>query len=990
MTQVTPAQPQDPEQAQQGKPQSVQQAKPKISRRVLCAAGIASVLVLAGAGAGLSIGLTAPKPEVKKPNGPNILWMLVDDSTTDKWPESGNQALAGKMPGFTQLKKDGAVFYSHAYSASPLCAPSQVSLLTGMNPGDVGGQHQFAAANMPGKANYRTVPPADVKFFPEIARGWGYWATGAGKLDYQVGEVMPTFYNEITGGFLVDTLSPAVFERIVDPALSRGVPFFAMLNLMDVHQFLTAFARAPPVFITDPDTGKPPADLPFGRMGYGTAASIIFNMTGQPADANGVTWRAKPGIAKNINMEATDILGYRGSIDATKFTHLNRGIPGYLPEDIGVASILAREYDLMRNIDYRIGKFVRMLKAKGVYDNTVIVIFGDHGSATYKGKALMQLQSMHTPLWIKYPATHKLSSHVMSGADGYNEDARLVSLVDVLPTMYSLVDEPPPTYAVGIALEGPHAFKGTRETIYAMVARLSVNWYKSFAAIRKDYYYVKHQITEESINAVANAPWMTPELLADMKQDGTYASRYGLFPQAPLFHRMRWLARKHAEDPAYLDDWKYIVADDAMPPPEFFVDRKTDPWGMDNLVYARQYKVTKGSTLQPWGNYVSRLDMSYAPYSEARLSAAQKAALVEMRAQVRTWVDTQNRYMDWNFNFQNRWLEENTMADVFWPGGVQPVTAEVTQQHSPFWGGIAGKLSLHAPTAGSVIRYSVVSPEERKACNQLPDAMRAKPYKQLSLTNPGFAAEDYTLVSSGKKMRGFVYNKKNGRGRGMQWSWFMGREKDGELFVSEDGTFMELACPTNMNVFVWDSRDAMWNGADYGGRVDASGNWIGAPATLDEVIVGLPYLFGPDRAIVWGSGGTALHQIGFNKPGKPNPKYYAWPDADLVAGPPPAYGTVPGIKSMIWSLDSFNFHTAAQNGEDNQGSLKFTLDFRGLGPSRKETVFVAFHSYDYDECLYWQVGTAATLKPSGTSHVFTQAVRKGYVDSKIRETVYTK
>ena len=83
------------------------------------------------------------------------------------------------------------------------------------------------------------------------------------------------------------------------------------------------------------------------------------------------------------------------------------------------------------------------------------------------------------------------------------------------------------------------------------------------------------------------------------------------------------------------------------------------------------------------GNYVSRVDMSYGPYSEARLTVAQKAALTEMRADVKTWVETQNRWMDWDFNFQDRWLEENTMAGKMWPGGVQPFTAEVVQEYHP-------------------------------------------------------------------------------------------------------------------------------------------------------------------------------------------------------------------------------------------------------------------------------------------------------------------
>ena len=106
--------------------------------------------------------------------------------------------------------------------------------------------------------------------------------------------------------------------------------------------------------------------------------------------------------------------------------------------------------------------------------------------------------------------------------------------------------------------------------------------------------------------------------------------------------------------------------------------------------------------------------MTYGPYSEARLTSAQKTALAEMRADVRKWVDNENRWMDWDFNFQDRWLEENTMAGKMWPGGVQPVAGEVVQSE------MDGKVTLFAPTEGSVIRYSVASPAERKLCNQLP------------------------------------------------------------------------------------------------------------------------------------------------------------------------------------------------------------------------------------------------------------------------------
>merc|ERR1712072_1328673 len=188
-----------------------------------------------------------------------------------------------------------------------------------------------------------------------------------------------------------------------------------------------------------------------------------------------------------------------------------------------------------------------------------------------------------------------------------------------------------------------------------MVARLSVNWYKTFAAISKKYFYVNYRINSEVIDEIADEPFMTDTLLADTKEDGYYASRYGLFPQAPLFHRMRWMLRKNANNAAYPEKFKYIAADEATPPPEAFWDRTSDPWGVDNLLYSRSYTVVEGTTMQPWGNNVEKVTLSYGEYSESRLSPDQKAALAKMRVETKAWVDNENNYMDWDFNFEDRW-----------------------------------------------------------------------------------------------------------------------------------------------------------------------------------------------------------------------------------------------------------------------------------------------------------------------------------------------
>ena len=119
----------------------------------------------------------------------NVLWMLIDDVSIERFPESGNTALEGLLPGFDELKSDGAIFYDHLYAPSSICAPAQASVFSGMDPARIGAQHQFAGDNIEGLRKYKSTPPPEVEFMPEILRQEGYWSTGAGKLDYQVGDV---------------------------------------------------------------------------------------------------------------------------------------------------------------------------------------------------------------------------------------------------------------------------------------------------------------------------------------------------------------------------------------------------------------------------------------------------------------------------------------------------------------------------------------------------------------------------------------------------------------------------------------------------------------------------------------------------------------------------------------------------------------------------------------------------------------------------------
>ena len=60
-------------------------------------------------------------------------------------------------------------------------------------------------------------------------------------------------------------------------------------------------------------------------------------------------------------------------------------------------SLLAREYDLLRSVDWRIGQIIKHLKEEYLYDDAAIFILEDHrGSAHYKGKTMIQPQTTNT------------------------------------------------------------------------------------------------------------------------------------------------------------------------------------------------------------------------------------------------------------------------------------------------------------------------------------------------------------------------------------------------------------------------------------------------------------------------------------------------------------------------------------------------------------------------------------------------------------------
>lgn len=99
----------------------------------------------------------------------------------------------------------------------------------------------------------------------------------------------------------------------------------------------------------------------------------------------------------------------------------------------------------INRLDYNVGRLVEKLKELGIYDDTIIIYTSDHGchfkTRNLEYKRSCHESSTHTPLIIK-----------SGGFEGGKRDDRLVSLIDMPPTMLSMAGINIPDYYKGVDL----------------------------------------------------------------------------------------------------------------------------------------------------------------------------------------------------------------------------------------------------------------------------------------------------------------------------------------------------------------------------------------------------------------------------------------------------------------------------------------------------------------------------------------------------------
>lgn len=183
-----------------------------------------------------------------------------------------------------------------------------------------------------------------------------------------------------------------------------------------------------------------------------------------------------------------------------------------IPDDL---SFLKGDYEKMYpdyiasidRIDKNVGKLVDCLKEKGIYDNTIILYTSDHGShfktRNSEYKRSCHDSATHTPLIIKGGAFK-----------GGVRDERLVSLIDLPPTLLDLAGIPIPESYMGKSLL--QQITGTEEERDCVFIQISES--QCGRAIRtKDYKYAVRAIASGMTQHKASVYF--EDYLYDLKRD---------------------------------------------------------------------------------------------------------------------------------------------------------------------------------------------------------------------------------------------------------------------------------------------------------------------------------------------------------------------------------------------------------------------------------------------------------------------------------------
>ncbi len=392
---------------------------------------------------------TSTKESSRKPN---ILFIAIDDLRPELGCYGSKIAVTPKLDA---IANDGLLF-DRAYCQQAICRPSRASLMTGMRPESTGLFHNYVSL--------RELQP-DILTLPQHLIAHGYDTAYVGKIFHQGDTDEAKSWSRIAAKRIPGIKKPQGPYRLAENVKLRADNFKKMFE-----KYGEAARRG---LGSGPAFEK--ADVPDHAYpdGYNTLLAIDtlkkMAQTGKPFFLGmgyklpHLNWCAP---AKYWHLYAPETIpmasettapknGATMGLHASFELRTRSNIPKYGPIKPPLARTLKHAYLASTSyVDAQIGLLAKTLDELDIRDNTIIIVWGDHGwhlgDMGVWGKATNYEIATRVPFMIWTPNMKTRGE----------TSAALVELVDIFPTLCELTGVPVPKHLEGHSfvplLDQPH------------------------------------------------------------------------------------------------------------------------------------------------------------------------------------------------------------------------------------------------------------------------------------------------------------------------------------------------------------------------------------------------------------------------------------------------------------------------------------------------------------------------------------------------------
>lgn len=225
-----------------------------------------------------------------------------------------------------------------------------------------------------------------------------------------------------------ETTLPAALRPL--PALLRAAGYYCSNNVKEDYNF-----------VTPPGTWDESSNQAHWRKrGAGQPFFSVFNFM--------TTHESRLRYGPEARAKLTQSLTPAQRHDPARVT-----LPPWLPDTPAVREEWARYHDLISAMDHQVAAILKQLEEDGLADDTIVVFASDHGAGLPRAKQFVYEAGLRVPLIVHVPEKWQQLRPTEAG----RAETRMVSLLDLPPSMLSLLGLPIPREMEGVAFLGPQA-----------------------------------------------------------------------------------------------------------------------------------------------------------------------------------------------------------------------------------------------------------------------------------------------------------------------------------------------------------------------------------------------------------------------------------------------------------------------------------------------------------------------------------------------------